>query len=262
MQVEILNPDVVKNLYKNHGVFACVCYDTPEKYAERVGQSCQDNGHFSGSRCEYIKFRISDIDRGTAEQCLRHEIGVDVPIQFQDNYTFTDYIELIKDVPVDHIVKNMASFRYIDKTGFTWETPSLIRNYPHIRDYYDETMEKLNRRRTRLKCMLTEVGEDPKKINEAINFVLPRATKSEFVIGFTPEALIQFMHKRLCVRAQEHIHELAMQMRLEVNKLNPRFAKELQAQCQYLLWCPEGERCCGRKPTRDKFVEKIENGMW
>lgn len=68
MQVEILNPDVVRDLYKNHGVFACVCYNTPEKYAERVGQSCQDNGHFSGSRCEYIKFRIKDIDRGTAEQ--------------------------------------------------------------------------------------------------------------------------------------------------------------------------------------------------
>ena len=110
--------------------------------------------------------------------------------------------------------------------------------------------------------MLLEASEDPKKVNEAINFVLPRATKSEFVIGFTPEALIQFMHKRLCVRAQEFIHELAMQMRTEVHKLNPRFAKELQAQCQWLLWCPEGERCCGRKPTREKFVEKIENGMW
>lgn len=262
MQVEILNPDVVRDLYKNHGVFACVCYDTPEKYAERVGQSCQDNGHFSGSRCEYIKFRISDIDRGTAEQCLRHEIGVDVPFQFQDNYSFTDYMELVKDIPADHIVKNMASFRYIDKSGFSWETPELIRDYPHIWEYYDETMEKLNRRRNRLKGMLLEQGEDPRKINEAINFVLPRATKSEFVIGFTPEALIQFMHKRLCLRAQEFIHELAMQMRAEVNKLNPRFAKELQAQCMYLLWCPEGERCCGRKPTREKFVEKIENGMW
>lgn len=262
MQVEILNPEVVTNLYKNHGLFACVCYDTLPDYAERVGKSCQDNGHFSGSRCEYIKFRISDVDRGTAEQCLRHEIGVTVPFECQDNYTFSDYMEHIKDVPADDIVKNMASFRYIDKTGFKWETPALIRKYDYIWDYYEETFEKLNRRRNRLKEMLLKEEEDPKKVNEAVNFVLPRATTSEFMIGFTPEALIQFMHKRLCSRAQEHIHRLANMMAAEITKLNPKFGKELVPQCKHLLWCPEGKHCCGYMPTKERLIEKLENGMW
>ena len=57
MKVELINPEVVANLYKNHGVFACTCYDTPEQYAEKVGKSCVADGHMSGSRCEYIKFR-------------------------------------------------------------------------------------------------------------------------------------------------------------------------------------------------------------
>lgn len=75
MKVEILNPEALQNLYKNHGEFACVCYNTSPEKAEQVGKSCQKSGHLSGSRCEYIKFKISDVDRGTAEQIMRHEIG-------------------------------------------------------------------------------------------------------------------------------------------------------------------------------------------
>ena len=262
MKVEIINPEVVENLYKKHGQFAAVCYNTPEKYAERVGKHCQDNGHFSGSRCEYIKFRVTDIDRGTAEQCLRHEIGTDVPFEFQDNYSFSDYMEQVKDIPADHIVKNMASFRYIDKDGFKFETPALIRKYEGVFDYYYDLMADINTARDRLKEMLLNHDEDPKEVNEAVNFVLPRATMTDFVIGFTPEAFIQFCHKRLCTRAQEFIHRLAQKMVAEVAKYNSRFSGECVPQCVHLLWCPEGKACCGRAPTKDKLKEKLESGMW
>ena len=103
MKVEIINPEIVENLYHNHGVFACTCYNTPEKYAAKVGKSCEQDGHMSGSRCEYIKFKISDLDRGTAEQALRHEIGTEIPYEFQDNYSFADFSDLIKDVSPDQI---------------------------------------------------------------------------------------------------------------------------------------------------------------
>jgi hypothetical protein len=82
------------------GEFACVCYGTPDKYAEKVGKSCQESGHMSGSRCEYIKFRIYDIDRGTAEQIMRHEVGTNVPFDEQDNYSFID-------INPSNMVKNM-----------------------------------------------------------------------------------------------------------------------------------------------------------
>ena len=88
MRVELLNKEYIKDLYENHGLFACGCYNTPDKYAEKVGESCQADKHMSGSRCEYFKFRIYDVDRGSAEQMLRHEVGVKVPIEDQDNYYF------------------------------------------------------------------------------------------------------------------------------------------------------------------------------
>ena len=258
MKVTIINPEVVENLYKNHGTFACVCYNTPDKYAEKVGESCEKDGHMSGSRCEYIKFRISDLDRGTAEQTLRHEIGTSIPYEMQDNYTFSEYSELVKDVSPDQIVKNMASFRYIDKDGFEWETPTTIKNCTKAKVIYDELMGIINEYRQHIKVALEEDGVNPKKATQDANFVLPRATTTEFVIGFTPEALIHFCHKRLCSRSQEFIREMAKKMKSEVEKYSEKFAKELVPQCKHLLWCPEGERCCGAYPTKNKLEEILE----
>ena len=39
MEAKILNPEVLKSLSHNHGVFACTCYNTPEKFADKVGKS-------------------------------------------------------------------------------------------------------------------------------------------------------------------------------------------------------------------------------
>lgn len=257
MKVRILNPEVLTDLYKNHGTFACKCYDTPEKFAEKVGKNCENTGHMSGSRCEYIKFEITDLDRGTSEQALRHEIGTDIPFEFVDNYSFADYSELVKDVSPDQIVKNMASFRYIDKGGFKWETPSTIKNNERANILYDNLMRVINEEREEIKNLLIEGGVDAKRANQDANFVLPRATTTSFVIGFTPEALIHFCHKRLCTRAQEFIRRMASMMKTEVAKCNKDFACELVPHCQHLLWCPEGKMSCGVAPTKEELTKII-----
>ena len=260
MKVEILNPEIVENLYYNHGVFACTCYNTPERYAQKVGESCEKNGHMSGSRCEYIKFRITDLDRGTAEQTLRHEIGTATPYEMQDNYSFADFSEHVKDVSPDQIVKNMASFRYIDKNGFKWETPRTIKRCEKAKKIYDDLMIYINDKRQEIKNALEENGVDNKMAVQDANFVLPRATTTEFVIGFTPEALIHFCHKRLCVRAQEFIKEMALLIKEEIKKYSPSFAEELQPHCKHLLWCPEGSHCCGAMPTKAELKNILNSG--
>lgn len=258
MRVEIINPEVLENLYHNHGLFACTCYNTPDKFADKVGKSCEDEGHMSGSRCEYIKFKISGLDRGTAEQCLRHEIGTSVPFEEQDNYSFAEYSDLVVDVSPDQIVKNMASFRYIDKAGFMFETPATIKNCGKASDFYIDLMGIINDYRTQIKDALVEDGVPEKRAVQDANFVLPRATTTEFVIGFTPEALIHFCHKRLCTRAQEFVRELALLMKKEVAKYNAEFAAELVPHCQHLLWCPEKKHSCHAYPTKDELKEKLK----
>ena len=257
MEVKILNPEVLKSLSHNHGVFACTCYNTPEKYADRVGKSCGENGHMSGSRCEYIKFRLTNIDRGTAEQCMRHEIGVSVPFEEMDNYSFADYSELVVDVSPDQIVKNMGSFRYIDKDGFTYTTPREIEDNRRAKLEYDTLMTSIDNIRGRIQQTLEDGGVDKRRAVECANFVLPRATENTLTIGFTPEALIHFMHKRLCTRAQPEIRKQAIAMKMAVAEINPEFAKELVPHCDHLLWCPEGNMSCGRRPTKKQLNEFI-----
>jgi thymidylate synthase (FAD) len=73
----------------------------------------------------------------------------------------------------------------------------------------------------------------------------------------TPEALIHFCHKRLCLRAQENIRAIAEKMRHEVYRYNPRFSLELVPQCHHLLWCPEGKQGCGGYPSKEELREKL-----
>lgn len=255
MKVEIINKDEVKNIIHNHGMFACTCYDTPDKYADKVGAGCQESGHMSGSRCEYIKFKIYDVDRGTCEQMLRHEVGVKVPIEEQDNYYFGDII----DINPSNITKNMASFRYIDKNGFTYTTPKNIENCKNAKETYDDIMKKINAARKNIKYHLEQNAVSPKKATEDANFVLPRATNNSFVIGFTLEALIHFMHKRLCLRAQDEIRAVAIEMKKQVLEILPEYKDKLVPHCQHLLWCPEGKMTCGAYPTKKELKEILKS---
>lgn len=257
MKVTILNPEVLENLYENHGKFACVCYGTDESKAKGVGKHCQESGHMSGSRCEYIKFKIEGIDRGTAEQSLRHVIGTRVPFDMLDNYNFTDWMDRVTDIDPNEIVANMASFRYINKDNFNYVVPPLVEKHEGVKQVYKNLMDTIKNYRELIVSMLLECGEDKKEANEASNFVLPRATSTEFVIGFTPEALIHYCHKRLCARAQDVIQKLAHLMKEEVAKYNERFAQELVPQCEHLLWCPEKKGSCGMYPSREEVRDKI-----
>ena len=117
-------------------------------------------------------------------------------------------------------------------------------------------MDYLNITRKELRDILVEEsGVEVHKAVEDANFVLPRATNGKLTIGFTPEALIRFMQKRLCVRAQDEIREVAIEMKKAVEEINPKFAKELMPHCQYLLWCPEGDKSCGSYPTREEVIK-------
>ena len=211
----------------------------------------------SGSRCEYINFEI-EADRGTLEQMMRSEIGV--RYDNQDKYYYMDLIEAIPRVSPDEIVKNMQSFRYVDKNDFTYVVPHNIEKNEKALALYQNCMSNINTTRKAIRdILIQEDNIDPHKAVEDANFVLPRATNTKLTIGFTPEALIRFMWKRLCVRAQDEIREVAIAMKKAVAEINAEFAKELVPHCTYLLWCPEGEKhSCGAYPTRKQLKEALE----
>ena len=120
-------------------------------------------------------------------------------------------------------------------------------------------MEQIEAARTAIKESLIASGIEEKKAVEDANFVLPRATNLTLTIGFTPEALIHFMHKRLCVRAQDEIRSVAIAMKKEVAEILPEYAKQLVPHCQHLLWCPENKKMtCKAYPRKEELIALLD----
>lgn len=213
-KVTLMNKEEVGSFIKKHGEFACICYNTPIKAAEKVGEHCLQSGHLSGSRHLYFVFKLEMIPRFTIDQLVRHEVGV---------------------------VKNVQSLRYVTKDGFKVYCPPEMRDdleakweYQRAEDYLNYTY-KLNVKRFESK------GKE--RANEIARTFLPIGIATECSFACNLEGLINLAHKRLCTRAELPIRALAKLMVKEVLEAEPRYGPYLVPQCEYLKRCPEGHSC-------------------
>ena len=230
IKVTLLNPDEVKNFIRNHGVIACVCYDTDEKYAYRVGYSCLKERHTSGSRGDYFKFEI-ECPRFTADQIVRHEQGV---------------------------FKNMQSQRYVDMDNFDIYMPPNVANDKQLRALYEEYEKTIKEWYQMSRVEMKARGIDGERANDLMRTLLPIGVKTKLRMGFDIEALIHFMHKRLCMRADLPIRQVARLMRDEVLAVAPRYEEFLVPHCEDLLYCPE-RHSCGRHPSKNVIKSIIDD---
>ena len=232
IKVELLNPEEVKNFMKNHGIFACQCYNTPEKYAERVGLSCLKEGHTSGSRGDMFKFRIH-APRFTCDQIMRHSVGTAI---------------------------NCQSQRYVDMDdNFSIYVPPQVMKDEYAKLMYQEYEDRCKEIYSVIRVHMQENGITGEKANDLMRTMLPIGVECNLTMGFTVEALIHFMHKRLCNRADEPIRKVAMLMREEVLKIEPRYQDLLVPQCIAMMYCPE-KHGCGAYPNKQEVEELIRLG--
>lgn len=234
-KVELINAEEVIEFVKRHGEVACICYNTDPKYAKSVGKSVLETQHFSGSRGDYFKFKFTNVPRALVDQSVRHDVG-----------TF----------------KNVQSQRYVNQEGFDMYYPKEILNdevllsiwntaQDHIQEAYEDTIRRLE----------LVYGYKGEKASEIARGLLPMNVESAFIQGFTLEALMNYMNKRLCTCAQEHIRYVAKLMRDEVLKVAPIYEPYLVPICERQLWCPETKkRSCGRKPVKDDLLDLIQLG--
>lgn len=231
-KVEIINPDEVKKLFNAWGRFAVKCYNTPVKYAERVGKSCLETGHFSGSRSRYIEFDVSNVPRALIDQLVRKEIGT---------------------------AKNVSSGRYIDYSDFDYYTPPVLFRYPEIKKVYDDHMEYTKNTYKTMSKMLADVGITGESNYEICRGVAPMNYNGGLCIAFTIESFIDVCNERLCTCSQEHIRKLVKIMRDEVVKLIPELDSHLVAKCYSMLYCPESpKRSCGLFLQKSELEEALK----
>lgn len=229
IKVTLLNPDEVKNFIRNHGYIACICYDTDERYAEKVGLNCLKSGHMSGSRGDYFKFEI-ECPRFTADQIMRHEQGV---------------------------FKNCQSQRYVDMDNFDCYIPPKVSRDPELKKLYEELENTTKDFYGRIRNEMEARGIEGEKANDLMRSLLPIGVPTKLRIGFDIEALIHFMNKRLCVRADEPIRQVAKLMKKEILEVEPRYADLLVPQCKAMLYCPE-HKSCGAYPSKDELRKLLE----
>lgn len=263
MRVELFNPDEVKNLFRDWGKTSAICYASnpieathaPDENLVKIGKSCRMSNHNSGGRGTYFKFLITGVSRSVLDQLFRHEIGV---------------------------FKNMQSFRYVGKDNFSYDVPDEIKDNRELLRRYDQHMTSALALYRDIAGYIESKGKSSERAHEQARYVLPMATYSACVIGFTYEALVHLMNERLCVRAEDRIHHLATLMRDEVLKVLPDLKPQLVPKCEYFLYCTEGRKSCGRYPTKqsvskvlssfrgknedfmekfNKFVTDYENGL-
>lgn len=233
MQITILNPEETARLFEYWGKASCVCYDTTTETPEKIGKGCMNSGHFSGSRGRFILFKVEGCPRFTIDQVVRHEIGV---------------------------MKNVQSFRYVNKDSFVYEIPvEIMDNNELLAKYHTHMMNSMD--------LYSEIQEyvfnktkSHERANEQARYTLPISTHADFVIGMTVEALIHFENMRLCVRAEDKIRELALAIKKVIVEILPELDNKLVPNCQALLWCPEGKSSCGAYPTKST-LKKIIAGV-
>lgn len=232
IKVELINAEEVKNFIKNHGIFACQCYMTPEKYAERVGLSCLKEGHTSGSRADMFKFRIY-CPRYCADQIMRHSVGTAI---------------------------NCQSQRYVDMDdNFSIYAPPQVMNDPMTEILYKQYEGLCKDQYSQIRGYMTEHNITGEEANDLMRTMLPIGVGCNLTMGFTIEALIHFMHKRLCVRADLPIRTVAKLMKEAVLAVEPRYAELFIPQCQADMYCPE-KHGCGAYPSKEEVQRLIELG--
>lgn len=231
MKVTLLNPEETKNLFYWWGMASKVCYNTQTNEPERIGKNCLYSNHFSGSRSQYILFQIDDCPRFVIDQAVRHDVGV---------------------------IKNVQSFRYVDKDCFTYEIPEEIRDNPKLLGEYHIHMENTINLYEQIQSYVLKKGKPQERANEQARYVLPMSTHGSFVIGFTVESLIHYCQMRLCTRTEEKHRELAKKIRQNVLEILPELKARLVPKCQWYMWCDEGKKTCGAYPTRMELKEYIK----
>ena len=223
-KVELVNKEQVKHFIEEHGRFACVCYDTNTKYAEKVGLECLKSGHFSGSRHLFFVFDLKMVPRFTIDQLVRHEQGV---------------------------VKNVQSLRYCNKDGKinlymapefedNLEAKQKLRDFEEYFSICYELMEKSFKRPIVSDFRTINSKE---RLNEVTRTMMPIGIASECSFACNLEALIHLANVRLCNRAELPIRHLVQLMVQEVVEVEPRYSKYLVPKCVANGFCNESKSC-------------------
>lgn len=228
-RVKFKNPEEVQDFIKKHGEFAAVCYNTDVKYAEKVGESCLQSGHLSGSRHLYMVFELKNVPRSAVDQIVRATQG---------------------------FVTNVQSLRYCNKDGKVsiYIAPELLDSQYMVKTIKDQE-DIVNAQYNYIQTFLKDGGITGEKANEIARTILPIGVATECNIAVNLECLMHLANIRLCNRAELPIRTIVEKMVEQVVEIEPRYKPFLVPNCVKFGKCVEGKHCCKKF---DEVMAKYE----
>lgn len=219
-QVELQNPEEVKQFVKKHGQMAAVCYNTNPKYAERVGEHCLESGHLSGSRHLYMIFELKNIPRSAVDQIVRTTQG---------------------------FVTNVQSLRYCNKDGkISIYVDEKILENPYLIKSIEDTENVAQAMYNYIQSYLKDDGHTNEQANEIARTVIPIGVATECNIAVNLECLMHLANIRLCNRSELPIRTIVKEMVRQVVEVEPRYEPYLVPNCVKNRRCTEGKHSCGK----------------
>lgn len=173
-------------------------------------------------------------------------MGHESPIEHV-NFTFA--IEGVSRALSHQLVRHrLASYsqqsqRYVSEKAFDFVMPPSIENHQEAREVFLKQMQTIQEGYNQLLALGM-----PK---EDARYVLPNACETKLVMTMNARSLYNFFTKRLCMRAQWEIRQMAALMRTELIKVSPLLFTMTGPVCEREGYCPEGKMSCGRFPVRE-----------
>ena len=184
------------------------------KLIERVISS----GHYSTIEHIQVSFAISNVSRACTHQLVRHR----------------------------HMSFSQKSQRYVKEKGqFDYIIPPTIEKNQELKEKFINFMGKISEQYQEF----VEAGIPA----EDARFVLPNAAASSMVASLNLREMIHLANLRLCTRAQYEIRTLVRKMCEALTAEEPWLKPYLVPKCERLGFCDE-DKSCGRKPTKDMFL--------
>lgn len=214
-------------------VAARTCYSkkTPQQlYKEATSVSKQkklklieeilSKGHLSIIEQLNFTFLVSGVSRALSHQFMRHR----------------------------HQSPAQQSQRYCKiETDFDYITPNSIRGHKELEDGYKKLMKSI----ADVYRILVSSGIPA----EDARYILPNAATTNFTVSMNARSLIHLAHERTCVQAQLEVRALVAEMISAVCAVLPFMKQYLVSKCEWLGYCPEGDRCCGRYKTKEEVLK-------
>lgn len=235
MKIELLDGTTEYPLQKC-GYNAGVCWDAPlndkDKNIKRA-ISCIKAGH--GRVLEYVDIEM--IIDGASARCMR------------ELYTH------IGGAPT----RLQSSTRYVsEQDGFGYYTPPKIENDIANKTIFTECMASIQK-------AYNGLLENGVTKEDAAN-LLPLGMESKMVWKINLRALINFMNRRLCLRALKEIRDLSTEIKKQLAAKNEEWAwiadnlfvptcEIYKYRNSQLVFCPE-QQCCGKH----KKIEDLKIG--